>query len=391
MNWILFDDLNRKRLLPLVYTRPVADIRIGILTIREKWEKYLQAKTSTLTEQYLREKWSLIKSEEDNIFINGSVLPTAALLQEIKQLKHDEALMHGEDLIAMRMTTDDIWRPTDNIIETQSDINKIDHCWDIFAKNHQAIVDDFAIITKGRKSAKISPTVRTICPENIFIEDGASLECCVLNATKGPIYIGKEAEVMEGSCIRGPFALCEHGVVKLNTSIYDGTTIGPYCKVGGEISNAVFFSYSNKPHDGFVGNSVIGEWCNLAAGTITSNLNNSYEPVKAWSYEKERFINTGQQFCGTIMGDYSKTGINTMLNTGTVIGVNSNVFGAGYQRNFISSFSWAASLSGTQSYQLEKAFQTAKRVYARRNREFDSIEENILRAVHELTVKNSRL
>lgn len=390
MNWILFDDLNRKKLLPLVYTRPIADIRVGILTIREKWEMYLQEKTSSLTEYYLREKFPLIKSD-DNVFINGAVLPTEELLQEIKSLKYDEALVQGDDLIAMRLTTDDIWKTTDNAIEVQCKIEKIDYPWDIFVKNHQAIADDFALITKGRTSAKISDSVKTICSENIFVEEGASMECCVLNASKGPIYIGKDAEVMEGSCIRGPFALCEHGVVKLNSIIYEGTTIGPYCKVGGEISNAVFFSYSNKPHDGFVGNSVIGEWCNLAAGTITSNLNNSYEPVRAWCYDKERFISTGQQFCGTIMGDYSKTGINTMLNTGTVIGVNSNVFGAGYQRNFISSFSWAASISGIQSYNLGKAFETAKRVYARRNRVFDSVEENILRAVHDLTVKNSRL
>lgn len=390
MNWILFDDLNRNLLLPLVFTRPVAEIRVGILTIREKWEFFIKEKTSSLTENYLREKYPLIKSN-DNMFINGAVLPNKNLLNEIKKLNYDEALVQGDELIAMRLRTDDIWDVSENSIETKSEIVKINHPWDIFSKNHKAIEDDFAMITKGRKSQKISSTVQTICPEKIFVEDGAVMECCVLNASNGPIYIGKNAEVMEGSCIRGPFALGEHGTVKLNTAIYEGTTIGPHCKVGGEISNSVFFSYSNKPHDGFVGNSVIGEWCNLAAGTITSNLNNSYEKIKAWSYKEERFINTGLQFCGTIMGDYSKTGINTMLNTGTVIGVNSNVFGAGYQRNFISSFSWAASIAGIQSYQLEKAFATAKIIYARRNREFDAIEENILRNIHQITSKNSRL
>lgn len=390
MNWILFDDLNRNLLLPLVFTRPVAEIRVGILTIREKWEFFIKEKTSSLTENYLREKYPLIKSN-DNMFINGAVLPNKNLLNEIKKLNYDEALVQGDELIAMRLRTDDIWNVSETSIETKSEIVKINHPWDIFSKNHKAIEDDFAMITKGRKSQKISSTVQTICPEKIFVEDGAIMECCVLNASNGPIYIGKNAEVMEGSCIRGPFALGEHGTVKLNTAIYEGTTIGPHCKVGGEISNSVFFSYSNKPHDGFVGNSVIGEWCNLAAGTITSNLNNSYEKIKAWSYKEERFINTGLQFCGTIMGDYSKTGINTMLNTGTVIGVNSNVFGAGYQRNFISSFSWAASIAGIQSYQLEKAFATAKIIYARRNREFDAIEENILRNIHQITSKNSRL
>lgn len=390
MNWILFDDLNRNLLLPLVFTRPVAEIRVGILTIREKWEFFIKEKTSSLTENYLREKYPLIKSN-DNMFINGAVLPNKNLLNEIKKLNYDEALVQGDELIAMRLRTDDIWNVSETSIETKSEIVKINHPWDIFSKNHKAIEDDFAMITKGRKSQKISSTVQTICPEKIFVEDGAVMECCVLNASNGPIYIGKNAEVMEGSCIRGPFALGEHGTVKLNTAIYEGTTIGPHCKVGGEISNSVFFSYSNKPHDGFVGNSVIGEWCNLAAGTITSNLNNSYEKIKAWSYKEERFINTGLQFCGTIMGDYSKTGINTMLNTGTVIGVNSNVFGAGYQRNFISSFSWATSIAGTQSYQLEKAFATAKIIYARRNREFDAIEENILRNIHQITSKNSRL
>jgi UDP-N-acetylglucosamine diphosphorylase/glucosamine-1-phosphate N-acetyltransferase len=283
MNYVLFDDHNRKNLLPLVFTRPVADIRVGILTIREKWEKFLDAKTSSLTEPYLSDKWSLVK-DDDNIFINASILPNKELVAEIFKLETDCALLKEDDIIAMRFSSEDIWNEVTNAIETDVDYVKIEYPWDIFDKNPDAIADDFALLTKGRKSAPLSNTVHAVNPERIFVEEGAKVEYAVLNASEGPIYIGKNAEVMENAVIRGPFAMGEHAVVRVGAIIYKGVTVGPYCKVGGEIENSVLFGYSNKPHDGFMGHSVIGEWCNIAAGTTTSNLNNTYQPVRVWNY-----------------------------------------------------------------------------------------------------------
>jgi UDP-N-acetylglucosamine diphosphorylase/glucosamine-1-phosphate N-acetyltransferase len=388
MNYVLFDDHNRKNLLPLVFTRPVADIRVGIMTIREKWEYFLETKTSSLTETYLNNKW-ILKKGDDNIFINASILPNSKLVKEIMNLQPDCALVKEDEIIAMRVTADNIWDETANAVETESEFVKINYTWDIFEKNEAAIVDDFAHITHNRKSAKLPSTVYAIHPENIFVEEGAKLYNAVLNASNGPIYIGKNAEVMENAVIRGPFAMCENSLARIGVTIYGGTTIGPYCKVGGEIENSVFFGYSNKPHDGFMGHSVIGEWCNIAAGTITSNLNNTYTPIRMWNYVQERFIPTNQQFAGIIMGDHSKSGINTMFNTGTVIGVFCNVFGGGYQRNFIPSFSWGGTAS--TAYNLQKAIETAKRVFIRREKEFTVDDEIMIKTLYEITSVNSRL
>ena len=388
MNYVLFDDHNRKNLLPLVFTRPVADIRVGILTIREKWEKFLGEKTSSLTEPYLSDKWPLVKAE-DNIFINASVLPNRELVNEILQLQTDCALIKEDNIIAMRFSSEDIWNESINAIETDVDYDKINYTWEVFEKNAEAITDDFALLTEGRISAPLSNTVHAISSENIFLEEGAKVEYAILNASEGPIYIGKNAEVMENAVIRGPFAMCEHAVIRVGSVIYKGTTAGPYCKIGGEIENSVFFGYSNKPHDGFMGHSVIGEWCNIAAGTITSNLNNSYMPVRVWNYVQERFIPTNRQFVGLIMGDHSKTGINTTFNTGTVVGVFCNVFGSGYQKNFISSFSWGGAAS--TSYNLQKAIETAKLVFMRRAKELTEEDEKIIKTIYEITSKNMRL
>lgn len=266
---------------------------------------------------------------------------------------------------------------------------KIQNTWDVFHFNDQAIKEDFNLLTKGRKSAPISPTNRCVNPENIFIEEGAVVEFAILNASTGPIYIGKNAEIMEGSKIRGSFALCDHAVVKMDAKIYGPTTIGPFSKVGGEITQSVIFGYTNKAHDGFLGHSVLGEWCNLGADTNTSNLKNTYEDVKLWSYAEDCFVQTGLQFCGTIMGDHTKCGINTMLNTGTVIGVYSNVYGAGFQRNFVPSFSWGGP-HGLSDYDMKKAVKTAEIVFARRNKLFDKKEKSILSEIFSLTYKNRR-
>lgn len=395
MNYILFDDHSRSNLLPLTFMRPVAEIRIGLLTIREKWEHFLNSKTSTLTEAYLSEKFPIVK-EKTNILINGSVLPTTQLVKEINGLKPNQTLVTEDAIIALNINEEDLDDSGDmditgiDEIETRADFLKINESWDIFRINGKAIEDDFKLITKGRKSKPLSDSNRTIAPENIFIEDGAKVEFAILNASAGPIYIGKDAEVMEGAVIRGPFALCEHGVIKMSAKIYGPTTIGPWSKVGGEVNNSVLFGYSNKAHDGFLGNSVIGEWCNLGADTNNSNLKNSYDNVKLWSYPQSTFVDTGLQFCGLIMGDHSKTGINTMFNTGTVVGVNANVFGAGFMRNFIPSFSWGGP-AGYHIYDIKKAIKVAEAVYARRDKPFDEVEQSILSYVFELTARNRLL
>jgi len=395
MNYILFDDQSRNNLLPLTFMRPVADIRFGILTIREKWEKLLKTKTSTLTETYLSAKYPISKAEQ-NILINGSVCPNINLINEINNLKPNQALVTEDSIIALHILAEDLDESGEmdisgiDEIETKNEFLKINELWEIFSKNGEAIKKDFELLTNKRKSEAISPTNRVVGEEYIFIEKGAVVEFAILNATDGPIYIGKDAEVMENSVIRGPFAICEHAVVKMSAKIYGPTTIGPHSKVGGEINNSVILGYSNKAHDGFIGNSVIGEWCNLGADTNTSNLKNSYENVKLWSYPQKTFTDTGLQFCGLIMGDHSKTGINTMFNTGTVVGVNVNIFGPGFQRNFIPSFTWG-STSGFKIYDIKKAVKVAGAVYKRRNKSFDKIEKDILYSVHDQTATNRTL
>lgn len=391
MSYILFDDVSRKSLKPLTYIRPVCDIRIGILTIREKWEKYLGEKTSTLTEEYLSVKFP-IEFSDSMILINGSVCPTPKLVEAINNLSLNQVLICNDYVIAMKKTKEDFISATDDIdkVEVEQDFIKINNTWDIFAYNAKAIKEDFELITKGRKSQTLSSTNNIICGANIFVEEGASIEFASLNAKEGPIYIGKDAEIMEGSVIRGPFAMCENSVVKLNAKIYGATTLGPYSKVGGELANVVIFSYSNKAHDGFIGNSVIGEWCNIGADTNASNLKNTYEEVRLWDIEKNTFVPTGQTFCGTIFGDHSKCGINTMFNTGTVVGISSNIFGAGYQRNFIPSFAWGGT-AGFKLYELNKALEVAERMMERRGLEMSIEDKNILRYVFNQTLKNKKL
>lgn len=391
MNYILFDGPARKKLLPFTYTKPVADLRIGILTIREKWEKHLGSTTSTITEEYLSEKFPMVEFEE-NVMINASYIPTEILVEQVLDLQMNQALFDGDDIVAFY--TKDTQEEIDFDIYEQLEVTaegvfKIENNWDIFSKNHEAIQLDYDLITQGRTSAEIPKGVQTMHSENIFIEEGAKINFCSLNASDGPIYIGKDAEIMEGALIRGPFALCEHASVKMGAKIYTGTTIGPYCKVGGEVTNSVLMAYSNKGHDGYLGNSVLGEWCNIGADSNNSNLKNNYEEVRLWDYETEGFAKTGLQFCGLMMGDHSKCGINTMFNTGTVIGVSVNIFGTGFPRNFVPSFSWGGA-SGFTTYKTNKAFQTAKLVMERRNIPFDDQEAAILEHIFEDSAKYRR-
>ncbi|MGB4742971.1 MAG: GlmU family protein [Flavobacteriaceae bacterium] len=380
MNYILFDGEHRDALLPFTYTRPVADIRIGILTIREKWELSLGATTTTVTEDYLSDKYPMVEMEQ-NVMINASYLPSKVLVTQIKNLKENQAIYDGDTMVAFFSLEDqEIDVNSLEVLQSEEPPLKVETTWDIFSKNGAAIQADFNLITAERTSASIPEKTVAFNPEAIFIEEGAKLPLCVLNATDGPIYIGKNSEIMEGSMVRGPFALCEGSTLKMGTKIYGPTTVGPHSKVGGEVNNSVFFGYANKAHDGFLGNSVIGEWCNLGADTNNSNLKNNYAEVRLWSYETENFAKTGLQFCGLMMGDHSKCGINTMFNTGTVVGVSANIFGSGFPRNFIPSFSWGGS-KGFTTYLTSKALEVAEVVMKRRGMEFTAQESAILEHV----------
>ncbi len=385
MNYILFDGDVRNALLPFTYTKPVADLRIGILTIREKWEKYLGLTTTTITEDYLEEKYPMVEMPE-NIMINASFCPNDGLVEMVKNLSEKEAIFKGEDVIAFYTTDtqEEVNFEDYKQVEFTEDVLQIKNTWDIFSLNNKAIEQDFNLITKNRKSQPIPAGVNTVNQENIFLEEGAKLTFCTLNASTGPIYIGKDAEIMEGCIVRGALAMCDNSVLKLGAKIYGATTIGPHSKVGGEVNNSVLMGYSNKGHDGFLGNSVLGEWCNLGADTNNSNLKNNYAEVRLWDYNTGRFAKTGLQFCGLMMGDHSKCGINTMFNTGTVVGVSANIFGSGFPRNFIPSFSWGGA-SGFTVYKTNKVFEVANEVMKRRKISFDDIEKRILENVYELT------
>jgi len=389
MNYILFDDDRRTNLLPLVFTRPVADIRTGILTIREKWEWYLKATTSSLTQDYLSEKYPLVKGN-DNLLINGSIVPSADLLKLIRSLKPGEQLTKDDYIVARRIGKEGLENKAGQetiTVQTEIDVLKIENTWDIFAKNEQAIRDDLKLLTDGRNSAPLSKTnFFRGNPADLFIEEGADVEFAYINTGSGPVYIGKNAVVMEGSKIRGPFAMCENAQLNMDAKIYGPTTLGPFVKVGGEVNNSVFFGYSNKAHDGFLGHSVIGEWCNIGADTNNSNLKNTYDTVRLWSYVEQTFVQTNLQFCGLIMGDHSKTAINAMFNTGTVVGVSCNLFGSGFQRNFIPSFSWGGPQHMT-GFNPEKAFDVAAAVMKRRGKEFNQVEKEILTHIYNETVK----
>jgi len=391
LSFILFDDNSRVSLRPLTFFRPVSEIRLGILTIREKWEKHLQTTFSYLTEPYLQEKFP-IKVGSDNILINGSVCPSKELISEILTLGTESILVKGNTIIALHLTAESLklYRkgfPTELTEKvTTLPIIQISDTWEIFSFNKTCIVEDYQLLTTGRKSAFVSPT-NQVLGNDIFIEEGVSIECSGINTLKGPVYIGKHAEVMQGCHIEGPASIGDHATLKMGTLLYKGTTIGPWCKAGGEINNSVMFGFSSKAHDGFLGDSVIAEWCNLGAGTTTSNLKNNYEPAKQWSYAENKFVNTGLQFCGLVLGDHSKTGISSMFNSGTTAGVCSNIFGVSYHRNFIPSFVWGGT-TGFRKHKLAEAMETAKAVFARRQKPFDQIEENLFKAVFELTGEN---
>jgi len=383
---IIFIEPYRNQLLPFTYTKPISELRCGIFKMKEKWANYFtDAKFSHITENYLGDTNWPLSLEGDNVFINASVFPDNTIVEHILKLKMDEALKFEDEIIAYRSSTPDKYSI---IINLKNKPLIIKHSWDIFALNHEAIQLDFKNLTKDRTSEPLPKHVLAIKPENIFIEKGARLFNATLNASDGPIYIGKDSEIMESVNIRGPFALCNNAVVKMGAKIYSGTTIGPFSKIGGEVSNSVIQGFSNKGHDGFLGNAVIGEWCNLGADTNTSNLKNNYASVKLWDYKKAGFKDTNLQFCGLMMGDHSKCGINTMFNTGTVVGISANIYGAGFPRNFIPSFSWGGN-NGFITYKFNKAIEVAQVVMQRRNKTLSDNDIKILEHVFDKT-KNFR-
>ncbi len=388
MNLILFDHPTiRQNLLPFTFTRPVAAIRTGILTIAEKWEKHLGLSASFATEAYLASKFKL-QHTSDNLWINGALCPDAALVSAVRSLPIGGAIRKGNLILAVRTPDDEVPEVIDGpVFEFEDAVTLIDEVWKIFQNNGNQIRADFKLITTGRKSNPIDdPHTRVYHSENIFIEDGVVIRAALLNAENGPIYLGKNSQVQDGALIKGPFALCEGSHVNMGAKVRGDTTVGPYSKIGGEVSNSVLFGYANKSHDGFLGNSVLGEWCNLGADTNTSNLKNNYENVKLWSYAKEGFKDTGLMFCGLMMGDHSKCGINTMFNTGTVVGVSANIFGDGYPRNFIPSFAWGGE-AGFTTFQLNKALDTASKAMERRSKVLDAQEISILKHVYESSAR----
>jgi len=384
MNYILFDGAFRDALLPFTYTRPVADIRIGILSIREKWETFLRLTTTTLTEEYLEDKYPMLEMDQ-NIFINAGYLPNQDFFTAVKFLKKDEAVFCNGEMIAFysSINQEELDFSLYTKIELEN-IKPIENKWDLFLLNDLAIKQDFELLTKDEISADIPEWVQVINKEQIFIEEGVVLNPCILNASSGPIYIAKDAVVLDGAMIRGPFSLGEKSLVKMGAKIYGATTIGPNCKVGGEIKNSILFANSNKGHEGYLGNSIIGEWCNFGADSNISNLKNTYSTVKIWSHEEESYQETEQLLCGLMMGDHSKTSINTMFNTGTVVGVSSNIFGSEVPSKFIPSFSWNGN-KHRETYDFNKAIETADKMMNQSSSQISKQDLLILEEVYKLT------
>ena len=412
MKIYLFDSLEiHQNLLPLSFTRPVADFRCGIITIREKWEKYLPGDYGFYPVEYLRDKFGTVRNQkEEAIFIAGNLIPRPNIVKAIQELKSGEAIFKSDaevsekandteqaeipnSLLVYKGTLKNLKNLNPNNTASHKTLNNpptLSYLYDIFLRNGEEIIRDFQLITKGRRSQPLPPHVHKISSgpvkglkRLIFIEEGAKVECASVNISRGPIYIGKNASVMEGTCIRGPFAICQEAEVRMGAKIYEGTTIGPKCKVGGEVTNSVFFGFSNKAHDGFLGNAVIGEWCNIGAGTNASNLKNDYSLIRVWNYRTQYFMKTDLQFCGLIMGDHSKIGINCMINTATVIGVGANIHGSGFPRQFVPCFCEGSPNGGFTKAPLKKILDIATRAMARRDISLTTADASLLSYIYE--------
>ncbi len=386
MQITLFDHPeDHQNLLPVTYLKSIVDIRFGIFTIREKWEKHLDQSVDVLAVEYQQGKYTLPQTCE--LLIRSNVMPDGKLIAAISALNVGEKLSQGDFVIAARVS--DSFNPWDlsfdrlTSVDYSRDLLTISRSWEIFQQNGVAITSDFELLNLANSETITDPHTITY-GSDIYIEEGASVKAAILNAETGPIYIGKNASVQEGAIIRGPFALGDHSHVNMGAKLRGGVTLGPHCKIGGEASYCVMQGYSNKSHDGYLGSAVIGEWCNLGADTNNSNLKNNYENVKMWDYSQQSFIDTGLQFCGLIMGDHSKSAINTMFNTGTTVGISSNIFGAGFPRNIIPSFSWGGSAK-TITYRLDKALATMERVMARREKSLTDVDKAMITHIFDQT------
>lgn len=389
----LFDTQNtHENLLPLSFTRPISDFRIGIKTIRQKWESMLPGNYEYLPVEYLREKFGTGPSNDDDvILISGSLLPDTHIIKEINSLEHNQAILDGDEPIAFKGNYSDFLSSNFSPKNTDVEIRRIRYAFDVFLRNAEEIKNDFFRLTAGRKSMPLDSSNTVIGNftdesgrELLFIEEGANIEAANINLKDGPIYIGKNAEIMEGCSVRGPLALCENAKIRMGSKIYGGCTFGPYCKVGGEIDNAVLFGFSNKAHDGYLGNAVIGEWCNIGAGVNASNLKNDYSKIRVWNYHSHTFMRTDLQFCGPIIGDHTKIGVNCMLNTATVLGVSVNLYGAGFPRAFVPSFSEGSPSGGFSTVPVKKFLQVAERVLCRRDVILDDSDRRIYEKIYEV-------
>ncbi|PLX09372.1 MAG: glucose-1-phosphate thymidylyltransferase [Marinilabiliales bacterium] len=384
MNIVLSDKGLHNKFQPLSFTRSIADYRVGILTIIEKWEKLIGYTHGIISEDYLQYKYNCDLNPQ-TIIIPSNVIPNKELIDALESLTNETLIYNGK-AIAYKLQDNNPEIIPNKTIDFQNNLTILNSNTDVFSLNGECLISDFELLTQGRKSANLSSTNTVFGNYPVFVEEDTFVECTTINTQNGPVYIGKNAKIMEGSHIRGPFAICENSELKMGTKIYGPTTIGPGCKVGGEINNSVFFAFSNKAHDGFLGNSVIGEWCNIGADSNNSNLKNNYAIVKLWDYNTGRFLSTGLQFCGLIMGDHSKCGINTMFNTGTVIGVSANIFGSGFPRNFVPSFSWGGH-AGLSEYKLNTAFDVMTKVMARRGKELIDEEKQMFEDIFTQTAQ----
>ncbi len=370
--------------LPLTFTKPISELRCGILTFAERWEKLLDIRDKRyITEEYLEVKYPRYEKKE-SLLIVPNFLPTEKVLDQIKNLQFGEALVYENELLVAKINLENFGlHQIEKMTDIEEELTVFKHPTDLFSFNEKAINFDFDLLTNGRISQPLSETNGFLGnKEDIFIEEGAEIEFATINAKMGKIYIGKNAEVMEGCNLRGPIALCEGAKFNLGAKIYGATTIGPYSKIGGEVNNIVVQGYSNKGHDGFVGNSVIGEWCNFGADTNSSNLKNNYSEVKLWSYKHKKFVGTGLQFTGVIMGDHAKTAINTQLNTGTIIGVAANIFKTGFPPNLVDNFSWGG-MRGDEKFTINKVYEVAEKMMNRRKISLTQADKDILRYIFE--------
>lgn len=390
MKIVLFDTPEiYENLLPLSYTRPVAAFRVGIVTIAEKWQHFLPGDYCYYPKDYLREKFTCVCDENDCLFIAGNRLPDAECAAEAAALSQGCALRDNWGIWAFRGSKEDFDAlPADAGSESATISRRINYVFDIFLNNAREIKADFDWLTDGKKSAAPSELTSIIGNQKLedgrpalFIEPGAVVDAAVINLKDGPVYIGANAHVMEGSVLRGPLAVCNNAKIRMGAKIYSSSTFGPYCKVGGEVDNSVLFGYSNKAHDGYLGNAVIGEWCNIGAGTNCSNLKNDYSKIRIWNYATQSFMRTDLQFCGLIMGDHSKAGVNCMFNTATVVGVGVNFHGAGFPRQFIPSFQ-NGSPTGFSDVSIDTFMNIAQRVMSRRDIELTDVDRRIFDQIY---------